>query len=80
MGRAVTLAFRGHQEVILENLALRQQLSDETDDQATAAPGAGPSVLDRVSSNLAELADGVGARHRRRRLGSTGVAITRKSS
>ena len=26
MGRAVTLAFRGHQELVLENIALRQQL------------------------------------------------------
>ena len=26
VGRAVTLAFRGHQDLILENIALRQQL------------------------------------------------------
>jgi hypothetical protein len=26
IGRAVTLAFRGHRELVLENLALRQQL------------------------------------------------------
>ena len=69
IGRALALALRGHRELVLENLALRQQLTAMR--RTTKRPhlaDARPTVLDRLGPNLAELAHGVGARaagHRR---------------
>jgi hypothetical protein len=60
---ALALAFRGHQELVLENLALRQQLT--TLKRSVKRPPLQTRdrlFLDRSGETLAELADGVGAR------------------
>jgi hypothetical protein len=68
-GRVLALALRGHRELVFENLALRQQLAAMK--RATRRPRllcARPTVLDCNRPNLAQLANGVGARaagHRR---------------
>lgn len=70
IGRALALGLRGHRELVLENLALRQQLmGDETGDQAPPPAGARPAVLDRLTAHLEELAHGGGTRATRDRRG-----------
>jgi hypothetical protein len=62
IGRALALALRGHRELVLEHLALRQQLTMMR--RTTSRPhlaGVRPTVSDRLGPNLAELAHGVGA-------------------
>jgi hypothetical protein len=69
MARALALAFRGHRELVLENLAVRQQLTAVTrGTRRSHLQTREPTVLDRLGPHLAELADGPGARaagHRR---------------
>ncbi len=73
VGRALALGLRGHRELVLENLALRQQLMAMK--RATRRPhiaGTRPTVLDGPAASLEQLADGSGARatRDRRRLAS----------
>ena len=63
IGRALALALRGHRELVLENLALRQQLTATR--RTTNRPHLATCdrlLWDRIGPNLAELAHGVGAR------------------
>jgi hypothetical protein len=65
--RALALALRGQRELVLENLALRQQLGGLPPNDAMPPPAARPILLDRPCANLAELAhrvDGRATRHR----------------
>jgi hypothetical protein len=43
IGSGLSLALRGHREFVFENLALRQQLTAETDDHPPSPPDGGPS-------------------------------------
>ena len=66
--RALTLALRGHRELVLENLALRQQLAAFHRTTAMSPPGTRPTLLDGPRAKLAKLAHGVDCRatgHRR---------------
>jgi hypothetical protein len=60
--RALALACRGDRELVLENMALRQQLRAFTHDEASAPPNARPAVLECVGQPVAALAHGVGFR------------------
>jgi hypothetical protein len=61
--RALALALRGHRELVLENLALRQQLTAMKRSANRPRLERGRStVLDRLGASLAELAHGVGGR------------------
>ena len=60
--RALALTCRGHRELVLENMALRQQQGVQTHDEASAAQDARPAVLDCVGQRVAAMAHGVGVR------------------
>src|SRR5919198_3073192 len=65
--RAVALACRGHHELVLENLALRQLERVETHEQPSTPLEPRSAVLDRVGRDVAEFARGAragSARHR----------------
>jgi hypothetical protein len=69
LGRAVTLALRGHRELVLENLALRQQLIVMNRATSRRHLQARSAVLDRRPTTLDELAHGAGHRAPRHRRG-----------
>jgi hypothetical protein len=61
--RAGTLALRGHRELVLENLALRQQLAAPPHhDEASSLPNARPTLLDCPRAKLAKLAQRIDGR------------------
>jgi hypothetical protein len=65
--RALTLALRGHRELVLENLALRQQLG-ATVRRSEPASGRAIDSFGLPSAKLAKLAQGIDCRatgHRR---------------
>jgi hypothetical protein len=64
--RALMLALRGDRELVLENVALRQQLAASTE-RRDAAQGTRPTLLDGSRAKLAKLAHGVDGRATRHR-------------
>jgi hypothetical protein len=60
--RALTLALRGHRELVLENLALRQQLAVFHRTTRCRLRGTRPTLLDGSRAKLAKLAHGVDRR------------------
>ncbi len=67
IGRVLALGLRGDRELVLENLALRQQLMAMNGRPNASPPAARPVVLDRPTASLEELAEGGGlgtTRHR----------------
>lgn len=57
--RALTLALRGHRELVLENLALRQQLAAFHRTTRCHLRATRPTLLDGPREKLAKLAQGV---------------------